>query len=170
MHEAMEKGVGFDYMKTFLPIVSDRLGNYAAKSSLVNFDEVNNSPWYHLVVNGDLDTVQNVLVLVKEFFPDIKFSQLYINRKRQTMLHQACRDNRNNLRDGLENLFEEKEPMDIQGKRPREKSHSLEPEPAPKRPVPAQTSDSRPFERHSVSDIKGALSCRRQRKGRESLS
>ena len=169
MHEAMARGVGFDYMKTFLPVVSNQLGNDAAKSSLVNFDEVNNSPWYHLVVNGDLDTVQNVLAVVKEFLPDIKFSQLYINRKEQTMLHQAYTDNRNNLKVALEDLFEEKEPVDIQGKRPHEKSHSLEPEPAPKRKkllVPIQTSERHPLERHSVSgDIKGASSYRRRREG-----
>lgn len=93
MHEAMSNGLGFEFMKIFLPTIIKELGEEAAKSSLVIYDEASNSAWYYLAERGDPEAIQNVLATVKGFLPDINISGLYINSKQQTILHLAYRHN-----------------------------------------------------------------------------
>ena len=126
MHEAMEKGFGVEYMKTFLPIIIDKLGDDAAKSSLVTYDEACNSAWYYMVERGDFRAIHNVLDEVKQRLPGISTTDLYVNCKKQTVLHQAYRDN---LKRTIEELVEEDEELvdagDANGILPLERLHSI---------------------------------------------
>lgn len=128
MHEAMKKGFGVEYMKTFLPIIINELGEDAAKSSLVTYDEACNSAWYYMVERSDYRVLHNVLDEVKQRLPGISIVELYVNCKQQTILHQAYRDN---LKRTIEELVEEDEELvdveDADGMLPLEKMHSLYP-------------------------------------------
>ena len=115
MHEAMKIGEGVEYLKSFLPEVITRLGKSVAKLSLVIYDEVFNSAWFYLIEGGDPNAIKNVITVLQENLHEVRVGDLYINNKRQTMIHQARREGRKEAITILRKLENEERVVDAEG-------------------------------------------------------